>query len=238
MNKSAIIPLSGGLDSTTIAYIMKYERGIEDLHLISFNYGQRHSVELDFANYVSAKLESKSHQIIDLDFFPQISTNSALTNDDVGVPDMKDVLGHPQPPTYVPFRNQLLLTICCSYAETMKSNIVCHGAAEIDTHSGYWDGSIEFIENMNKLLNLNRSHKITLEAPLIKMSKAEIITKALELGADLSRTWTCYNPPVWDVTPISCGKCPSCSSRIQGFIEAGVKDPMEYVIDIDWETLI
>ena len=127
----------------------------------------------------------------------------------------------------------MLLTICCALAESVNADTVFHGAAQVDTQAGYWDGSMEFLEGINSLTALNRKHRITIEAPLIEMSKREIIKWGLDLGVNYEHTWTCY-----EGKEKACGECTACSSRLQGFIDVGIKDPVEYSREIPWDTLV
>ena len=228
----ALIPFSGGLDSTVILHYAVKSGMYDEVCAISFDYGQRHSKELDSA-LKTVKQLGVSHRIINLDFFKDISTISSLTNTDIDIPKTRDVLGDAQPTSYVPFRNQMLLSICCAAAESLGADTIFHGAAQVDTQSGYWDGSTEFIEAINSLTSLNRKHRIKIKAPLIKKSKREIIRWGVELDVDFRNTWTCY-----EGKDKACGVCPACSSRLQGFIDTGIKDPVEYSCKIPWDTLI
>ena len=230
MNR-AVVPISGGLDSTVILYNASKHYDFDDIYCISFDYGQRHSKELDYAKHHTKKL-GVHHKIIHLDFFKEINTSS-LTNSDIDVAKTKDVLGDAQTVNYVPFRNQMILSICCAYAETVGANVVYHGAAQVDTQAGYWDGSPEFLYAINNITALNRKHRIKIEAPLITKSKAEIIEWGTNLGVSFSKTWTCY-----EGKEKSCGECPACSSRIKGFLDAGLPDPLPYARDIAWEDLL
>lgn len=226
-NKSAVVVLSGGLDSTVVLYMVK-DMGFSDIHCLTFNYGQKHSKEIECAQYHAAKMAT-SHKVIDISFFGDIASSSALINKDKEVPKMTEVLGHPQPPTYVPNRNMMLLSIAAAHAENVKASHIFYGAAQVDTLAGYWDGSCEFVPAMNAVLGLNRMAQIQVGAPLINMSKAEIITEGKRLGVEFDRTWTCYRG---EEQP--CGVCASCSSRLQGFIDAGVVDPLPYAVNIPW----
>tara|TARA_R110000787_G_scaffold286340_1_gene404260 strand:- start:3113 stop:3820 length:708 start_codon:yes stop_codon:yes gene_type:complete len=227
--KKAIVTLSGGLDSTTIFWDA-VNRGY-DVFPIYFNYGQQHhnkESQCAITQSTWGVFETRL-RTVSLDFFKDIcGCHSALTSDQP-IPKIQDILGDAQPITYVPFRNQMILSICCAYAEAIGAKTVMYGAALVDTQAGYWDSSKEFVEKINELVSFNRKNKIKIEAPLIKMSKKQIIERAVELEVDLSQTWTCY-----EGGEKSCGCCPSCSSRIQGFIEAGIKDPLEYEKTIKW----
>ena len=115
-------------------------------------------------------------------------------------------------------------------AESIGASQVYHGAALIDSQAGYWDGSIEFLQAINKVNALNRRDRVEILAPLITKSKKDIIELGASVGVDFSETWTCY-----EGEQQACGQCPACSSRIKGFIDAGIKDPLEYKIDIPWD---
>ena len=220
----AVIPVSGGIDSSVIFAYAKTKHA--QVFPITFDYNQRHSKELMFAEMQTGS----SYNKISLSFFRDIVTTSSLTNNNIDVAKTKDVLGDAQTVNYVPFRNQMLLSIACAYAESVGANTVYHGAALIDSQAGYWDGSIEFLNSINSLIALNRKHKINIEAPLIDKTKAEIILMGKDLGVDFARTWTCY-----EGRNVACGYCTSCSSRIKGFLDAGIKDPLQYERnDIPW----
>jgi 7-cyano-7-deazaguanine synthase len=126
-------------------------------------------------------------------------------------------------------RNLMFLSIAAAVAESTCADTIFYGAAEIDTHSGHWDCSLEFLDYMNKILNLNRENKIKVEAPFISFSKEQIIKTGANLQVDFTQTHTCYKGEA-----VACGVCSSCSSRIQGFLSAGIKDPIEYSIEIPW----
>ena len=227
----AVIPISGGIDSTVLLYHAVKSNKFDEVHAISFNYGQRHCKELECAKKTT-KLLDVNHKIIDLSFFKHINSSS-LTNPDIDVAKTRDVLGDAQTVNYVPFRNQMLLSSCCAIAESLDANTVFHGAAQVDTQAGYWDGSEEFLEAINSLTSLNRKHRIKIEAPLIELSKRQIIEWGHELDVSFGHTWTCYKGE-----DKACGECTACSSRLQGFIEVGRKDPLPYSKFIPWATLI
>ena len=232
-----VIPFSGGMDSTTLLYnaIDKHE----EVFAISINYGQRHLTrELEAALRILKGLSIKDHakvkhKVLDLTFFRDIAGASALTNNSIDVAKAKDVMGDPQTVNYVPFRNMMIMSICSAYAETVGADTVYHGAAQADSVAGYWDGSAEFIDAINGVNVLNRRHKIKIKAPLLDMSKAEIIKWGTSMGVDYSKTWTCY-----EGKQRACGVCTACSLRLQGFIEAKIKDPVPYEKDIPWDKLI
>lgn len=227
---SALCPISGGIDSTVILHNAVKNVHFNNIFPVSFTYGQRHVKEIDFAVKTCKELGLSNHRVIDLSFFQSISNISSITNRDISIPKTRDVLGDAQPSSYVPFRNMMIMSISCAYAETVGATTVYHGAALIDSQSGYWDGSKEFITAINDVVSLNRKTQIKIEAPLINMSKAEIIRWGIELGVDFNNTWTCY-----EGKDMSCGECPSCSSRLKGFIDNKIKDPVQYSKNIPWE---
>lgn len=225
-----VIPISGGIDSTVILHHVKKQReDIDEIYTLTFNYGQRHDKEINCAIDQSFG-NVKSHKVIDTTFLGNLFTSSSLTNDEIDIAKTKDVLGDPQTVNYVPNRNAIILSICAGYAESVGASTVFHGAALVDSEAGYWDGSNEFLQSINNLLSLNRRDRVQIEAPLINMTKQEIIALGVETGVNFSNTWTCY-----EGEDMACGKCPACSSRIKGFIDNKLIDPIVYSIDIPWE---
>ena len=228
-----VVPISGGIDSTVLLHhAVKCGEYSEGVYAISFDYGQRHRRELDYAKRTVQHLDVP-HKIIDLNFFRQVINSSSLTNDTIKVAKTRDVLGDAQTVNYVPFRNQMLLSICCAIAESVKADTVFHGAAQIDTQSGFWDGSKEFLSSINELTALNRKHRVKVEAPLIDLSKKEIIEWGIDIDVDFKNTWTCY-----EGEEKACGECTACSSRLKGFVDVGIRDPLDYSRDIPWDDLI
>ena len=227
-NTKSVVLFSGGLDSTILLHKVHKEFQEEATALL-FNYNQRHSRELDVALSTVHKL-SLNYFNLDMSFLKTIaSSKCALLNENINVPHIKDVVGDPQPPTYVPNRNMMFLSIAAAVAESIDATNIYYGAAEVDTHSGHWDCTVEFLDFINKTLNLNRRTKITIKAPFINLSKEQIIQQGQQLGVDFKNTHTCYNGE-----EIACGTCSSCSSRIQGFLAAGIKDTLNYKINIPW----
>jgi 7-cyano-7-deazaguanine synthase len=225
--RKCVIPVSGGLDSTVILHYaldQKYE-----IYTVSFDYGQRHREAEMLCAIAQTGLFAKEHKILDLGFFKQIVTTSALVNDNIDVAKTKDVLGDPQTVNYVPNRNMMMLSICTAYAESVEADTVFHGAALVDSQAGFWDGSIEFLHAINNINKLNRRNEITIKAPLITKSKKEIIELGLKLNIDFASTWTCY-----EGKEKACGECTACSSRIKGFIDARFIDPLPYEKEIPW----
>jgi 7-cyano-7-deazaguanine synthase len=221
----AVCLLSGGLDSTTCLAIAR-QAGF-DCYCLSFDYGQRHRVELVAAERVAASLGAKEHQtaIIDLRMFGGSALTTALD-----IPKDRDetTMGTEIPITYVPARNTIFLSFALAYAEVTGSSHIYLGVNAID-YSGYPDCRPEFIEAFERMANLATKAgvegltKIRIETPLLRMGKAEIVRKAVELGVDLSLTHSCYDP---DANGRACGRCDSCLLRRKGFEEAQVADPL------------
>ena len=153
-------------------------------------------------------------------------SNDTLTNTDIDNPDISKIAGDAQPVSYVPFRNLMFLSICSAYAESVDADTVWYGAAQVDSLAGYWDGSEEFVDTVNKVTELNRENRVNIEAPLLVMSKAEIILEGIKLGVIFRDTWTCYSDREDGVADATT---PSSSMRIKGFIDAGYEDPIIYL---------
>jgi len=226
MNK-AVCLLSGGLDSATSTACASRD-GFE-VHALSFDYGQRHHVELDAAKRVARHLGATDHKVIRIDL--RAFGGSALT-DEIAVPkgrhteEMSDGL---IPITYVPARNTVFLSIALAWAEALGSADLFLGVNAVD-YSGYPDCRPEYIEAFERMANLatkagveGRS-RFRVHTPLIRMSKAEIIRLGVSLGVDYSLTHSCYDP----VGGLACGECDSCLLRKAGFAEAGLSDPLVY----------
>lgn len=230
MNKyKAVCLASGGLDSAVIIKLVESNPLCEEIYVLSFDYGQKHDRELTtLKSYLRDLKKIKQHKVIKLDF--GLFEHNSLTSQTLQVPSIQEVIGDPQPSTYVPFRNQLFLTLACSWAEDLYSQQdtldsttwrVFYGATQVDNIAGYWDCTKEFLRNFNTLISFNRRCIIECEAPLIDYSKEEIIKLGQKLNVDFTKTWTCYEGKQYP-----CQKCAACSSRIQGFEDAGIKDPL------------
>jgi 7-cyano-7-deazaguanine synthase len=225
--KSAVVLLSGGLDSTTTLALAK-KQGF-DLFALTFDYGQRHSVELDRARDIAMHFGVVDHQIVKIDL--RQFGGSALTDSiDVPVGRDQEEMTAEIPITYVPARNTIFLSFCLAYAEVKEASNIFIGVNAVD-YSGYPDCRPEFIAAFETLANLatkagvEGKSQMKIHTPLIELSKAEIIEKGLELGVDYGMTHSCYNP---GGDGKSCGVCDSCQLRLKGFQEAGVKDPIGY----------
>jgi len=229
MNKKAIVLLSGGLDSTTALSIAK-NSGFET-YALSFAYGQRHEIELQFAKKIAEKFGVKEHKIATIDL--RTFGGSALTAE-IAVPKNQEILQNRIPITYVPARNTIFLSYALAYAEVVGAFDIFIGVNAID-YSGYPDCRPEFIETFEKLATLataagveNKGH-FKIHTPLIKLSKKEIIEEGIRNGVDYSITHSCYDPIIEDNKVISCGKCDSCKLRLEGFKAAGIKDGLIYI---------
>jgi 7-cyano-7-deazaguanine synthase len=234
MQKNAVVLLSGGLDSATCCAIAKHE-GFSLLAL-SFDYGQRHRVELDAAKRVGKFFSVSEHRIVRID--PAALWGSALTSD-IEVPKKRSIaeMSSGIPVTYVPARNTIFLAYALAYAEQAASQDIFIGVNALD-YSGYPDCRPEFISAFEALANLAtkagvEGRKLSVHAPLIKLTKAQIIRQGLTLGVDYSLTHSCYDP---DASGRACGTCDSCQLRKKGFCEAGVKDPTLYSAETGQES--
>lgn len=230
---NAVVLLSGGLDSATTAAIAKAEG--YDVHALSFDYSQRHRVELESAGRVAESLGILKHLFIKFDL--REIGGSALTSD-IAVPkDRAEALkcgsaeGKGIPVTYVPARNTIFLSFALSWAEVLEAPHIFIGANAID-YSGYPDCRPEYFSSFEAMANL--STKISVEGklhfkihtPLISLTKAGIIKKGISLGLDYSLTWSCYDPQQVGAKVIPCSRCDSCLLREKGFREAGLPDPL------------
>jgi 7-cyano-7-deazaguanine synthase len=224
--KRAVVLLSGGIDSSTTLAIASAE-GYE-AYALSFDYGQRHQIEMEAARLVAHSLGAQEHRVAKIDL--RVFGRSALT-DDIPVPKQRSETEIAQeiPVTYVPARNTIFLSYALGWAEVIPADDIFIGVNAID-YSGYPDCRPEFIQAFENLANVGtkagvEGRRFQIHTPLIKSSKADIIRKAIELGVDLSLTHSCYDP-----TPerLACGECDSCLLRLKGFREAGMKDPIRY----------
>ncbi|MBE0492994.1 MAG: 7-cyano-7-deazaguanine synthase QueC [Thiomicrospira sp.] len=219
----AVILLSGGLDSVTVL-AHAHAQGFE-CHTLSFDYGQRHQVELQAAERLAAQYGAKTHRVMQMNM--AAIGGSALTDNRIDVP--VSGVGSDIPVTYVPARNTIFLSYALGLAEVLEAQHIFIGVNSVD-YSGYPDCRPEYIAAYEKMANLAtktavEGHLIKIETPLMSLSKAEIIHMGLNLGVDYSLTVSCYQA---DNEGRACGQCDSCRLRQQGFAEAGVIDPTHY----------
>ncbi|MBU4271881.1 MAG: 7-cyano-7-deazaguanine synthase QueC [Planctomycetes bacterium] len=225
--KPAVVLLSGGLDSATTAAIA-LQQGFT-LYALSVDYGQRHRFELSAARRVAQALGVRGYMVLSVDLARL--GGSALT-DDIAVPKDRrfDRMAGEIPVTYVPARNTVLLSLALAHAEVIGAADIFVGVNAVD-YSGYPDCRPEYIAAFAALANLATKAgvegrlKFNVHAPLINMTKGEIIRRGVELGVDYSLTHSCYDP---DPSGIACGRCDACRLRLRGFAEAGLEDPLEY----------
>jgi 7-cyano-7-deazaguanine synthase len=230
MSKKAVIILSGGLDSTTC--MAKAKADGYELYPISFHYGQKAAIELE-----SAKKVAEFYGVQDRHFIADLKgliRGSALTDADKEIPTNRTGEEKDIPVTYVPARNIIFLSIALSYSEAIGAEAMYIGVNALD-YSGYPDCRADFIAAFQDVINKGtaagvQGHPIEIKTPLQFLSKAEIVKLGTELGAPLHLSHSCYFG-----TDPSCGVCESCTLRIRGFKEAGVKDPIPYAVKIDWE---
>jgi len=224
--KSAVVLLSGGIDSTTTLAIALAE-GYE-AYALSFDYGQRHQIETQAARRAADSFGVRKHRIAKIDL--RVFGGSALTGD-IDVPKQRSEteIADGIPVTYVPARNTIFLAYALGWAEVIQAADIFLGVNAID-YSGYPDCRPEFIEAFQTVANVGtkagvEGRRFQIHTPLIKFSKAEIIRKAVELGVDLSLTHSCYDP---SPDGFACGECDSCHLRLQGLRETGIQDPVRY----------
>lgn len=221
-NTKAVVLLSGGLDSATVLAIAK-SQGFS-CYALSFDYGQRHNAELVAAKKLSQTMGVVEHKVIHLDL--RTIGGSALTDASIDVPECASV---GIPVTYVPARNTVFLSIALGYAEVIGAQQIFVGVNAVD-YSGYPDCRPDYIAAFETLANLAtkagvEGQKLTIETPIINMTKAEIIMAGTILGVDYAQTVSCYQA---DSAGRACGKCDSCRLRKQGFLDAAVDDPTVY----------
>ncbi|AAR33815.1 7-cyano-7-deazaguanine synthase QueC [Geobacter sulfurreducens] len=224
MTRKAVVLYSGGLDSTTCLAIARAE-GFEP-HAMSFSYGQRHSVELELAKRNARPAGAVEHMVVEFDL--RKVGGSALTAD-IAVP--KEGVGDDIPVTYVPARNTIFLSFALGWAEVLGAFDIFIGVNALD-YSGYPDCRPEYISAFETMANLatrvgvEGTGRFRIHAPLMRLTKAEIIRKGLALGVDYGLTHSCYDP---SPAGVACGLCDSCRLRLKGFAEVGVADPVPYV---------
>lgn len=221
-NPKAVVLVSGGLDSTTVLAMAQQEG--YDCYTLSFDYGQRHRTELKAAEYTARTMGAVAHKVVKLDL--GTIGGSALTDASIAVPE-EETEGIPV--TYVPARNTVFLSIALGWAEVLDAQVIFVGVNAVD-YSGYPDCRPEYISAFEIMANLAtkagvEGRGLSIKAPLIDLTKAEIVTRGMALGVDYSQTVSCYQA---DDEGRACGKCDSCRLRRQGFVEAGLEDPTRY----------
>jgi 7-cyano-7-deazaguanine synthase len=225
--RDAVVLLSGGLDSATTLAIARAEGFAPSA--LTFRYGQRHGREVDAARRVGRALGVARHVVTDIDL--TVFGGSALTAD-VAVPKDRSTaeMGAGIPVTYVPARNTIFLSFALAFAEVLGAHDIFLGVNALD-YSGYPDCRPEYLQAYQRMADLatkagvEGGQRLAIHAPLIALSKAQIIKRGLELGVDFGLTWSCYDP---DPDGAACGRCDACQLRLKGFAEAGVRDPVRY----------
>jgi 7-cyano-7-deazaguanine synthase len=225
--KKAVVLLSGGLDSTTTLAIARSE-GFRT-YALTFRYGQRHAVEIDAARSIALSFEVEEHVLVDFDL--RRFAGSALTGN-LEVPKDRPLASMAEgiPVTYVPARNTIFLSFALAWAEVIGANTIFIGVNALD-YSGYPDCRPEYLRAYEQMARLatragvEGGQELRIEAPLLHLSKAEIIRRGLELGVDYGLTRTCYDP---SPDGSSCGHCDACLLRLKGFAENGLRDPAPY----------
>lgn len=220
-NSKAVVLLSGGMDSTTLASIAKAYH--KEVHALNVFYGQKHDIELECAKAVAEYLQLDSYNIRNLD---GIFSNSSLLKDGPEISDSQEKAQVGS--TVVPARNAVLLSVAASFAESIGAQYIYYGAHAED-HGGYPDCRPEFLTAISKALELGTVSQVQIEAPFIKAHKTDIVVVAYNHKAPLHLTHSCYRG-----TQPACGTCPTCQLRIEAFVKARLIDPIDYAIDIDW----
>ncbi|MBI2442167.1 MAG: 7-cyano-7-deazaguanine synthase QueC [Lentisphaerae bacterium] len=220
---SAVVLLSGGLDSATLLHYVKARLGFQSIQALTFLYGQKHARETACARAQAQAAGVAAHHEINLSFFGRlVAEASALTGRAAPVPALAALKPQDldQPPTYVPNRNMLFLSIAAALAEARGIENVFYGAQTQDRY-GYWDCTAEFLERLNAVLALNRRKKVVVQAPFLLMSKREVLKIGLELGVNYTQTWSCYRGE-----DTACGVCPACIERAAAFAALQTPDPL------------
>lgn len=232
MDKRVVVLLSGGLDSTIAMRICIEKHGADNVEALSFDYGQKQAMELEKAKLSTKKL-GVNHTIIDLKILKDISKGfSANTDENIPMPTIQEVIGDAKPITYVPNRNMILMALAASFAEVNRCSEIIAGFQLHDEY-GYHDTTQKFVDSVNSALMQNRDWVVKVTAPFVQMNKTSELEKLIALDGNLkltTYTLTCYNPN----GNVSCGRCPSCSERIQAFMNIKRVDHIPYGIAIDW----
>jgi 7-cyano-7-deazaguanine synthase len=217
-----IISLSGGADSGTLLYHLMHSPEDTPIQPVFFSYGQRHAKEEEGARLLAAHARTKNARVLPLMKLqlPLLSKGSALTDTTQEIPALANVIGHPQPPTYVPFRNLVFASMCLHLAETLNHKEIALGVHRSDTY-GYWDTSFDFIVALETISGLNRQHRVHIVTPFLEMTKSDIICRGLALAVPYQWTWSCYRG-----TNRPCRECATCVERETAFEINGEVDPL------------
>ena len=223
VGKGAVVLLSGGADSSVLLHHVVRELHRAPVHAVSMHYGQRHARELACARYQARAADVAAHREVDLSFLASwLAPGSTLIEGGAAVPDLAALSGDQltQPPTYVPNRNMVLLSMAAAYAEAQGIHDVYYGAQAQDEY-GYWDCTRDFLARINAVLALNRATPVAIHAPFVTKPKAETVRLGLALGVDFAQTWSCYRGG-----DSPCGTCPTCVERHNAFEAIGAEDPL------------
>lgn len=220
MTDSLVVIYSGGMDSFTLLNLAK-ARGYQ-VHALSFNYGQRHVKELDYARAVCASL-AIPHKVVDIRAMSEVMEGSALTSD-IDVPE-GDYAESNMKATVVPNRNMILLSLATGYAVTVGASAVWYGAHGGD-HAIYPDCRPEFVQKMDAVCRVANYEPVGIDAPFMAMNKGDILAEGLKLHLDYGQAWTCYNG-----REKACGRCSSCVERLEAFALHGLSDPLPYEVE-------
>jgi 7-cyano-7-deazaguanine synthase len=215
MHTTAVVLLSGGIDSTTLLHQTARRLGGGSVRALSVLYGQKHARELEMARRQARAAAVAEHRVLDLSGLADLTRGaSALTDPAIAVPELEAMAEaeRDQPPTYVPHRNLVLLGLAAAYAEACGAAEVYYGAQRQDAY-GYWDCTAPFVARLNAVLALNRKTPVRVIAPYVALRKVEIVKIGLELGVDYAHTWTCYRGG-----DAPCGTCPACVERNQALM--------------------
>lgn len=232
-DKKVVVSHSGGLDSSTSLILAVEKYGAENVLSLGFDYGQKQVIELERAKNLCDKL-GVSRFVIDASNLGEIvkGKSANIIGSEIEMPTIKDVLGDPQPVSYVPHRNMILFSYAAAFAESNDAQIIICGLQATDEY-GYWDTTMTFAAKMNEVYSLNRNPPIKLVAPFNDMTKEAELTvlKEIDKLELLTNTLSCYNP---DSQGRSCGRCPTCAERIKAWMSIGEPDRIEYQISIPW----
>ena len=223
--KKVVVLLSGGLDSSTLAYLVAKRKIKSDIYTLTILYGQRHKKELLSAKKISNNIHAVQHKVIELDLTKW--GGSALTDKKINIPKNRKLISKTIPITYVPARNTIFLSLALAYSEAIGASEIFIGVNSID-YSGYVDCRPIFINKFQELAKVAtvcgvKNKPVKIQTPLLYLNKAEIVKLGQKLGVDWKNTWSCY-----EGKELACGICDSCRLRLKGFMHSGIKDPIKY----------